>query len=74
MVKPHIMIKKPNGKHRFCLDFRKIKSLSKKDAYQLLNINGILDKLHAARHISTSNLNQVYFRIQLPKKSREISV
>ena len=40
---PIVMIKKPNGKYRFCLDFRKVNNVSKKDAYLLPNINGILD-------------------------------
>jgi len=34
---PIVMVKKPNGKYRFCLDFRKVNSLSKKDAYPLPN-------------------------------------
>jgi len=29
---PIVMVKKSNGKYRFCLDFRKVNSLSKKDA------------------------------------------
>jgi len=48
-------------------------SLSKKDAYPLPNMNGILDKLRAARYISTSDLSQDYFQIPLAKKSREIT-
>lgn len=30
-----VMVKKPNGKYRFCLDFRKVNSVSKKDPYSL---------------------------------------
>jgi len=70
---PIVMVKKPNGKYRFCLDFRKVNSLSKKDAYPLPNMNGILDKLRAARYISTIDLSQAYFQIPLAEKSREIT-
>ena len=28
---PAVMIKKPNGKYRFCLDFRKVNEITKKD-------------------------------------------
>jgi len=42
------MIKNINGKYRFCLDFRKVNGVSKKDVNQLPNINGIADKLWSA--------------------------
>jgi len=71
---PIVMVKKPNGKYRFCLDFRKVNSVSKKDAYSLPNMNGILDKLRSARYISTIDLNQAYFQIPLARGSREITV
>jgi len=51
-----ILMKKPNEKYRFCLDFRKVNGVSKKDAYPLPNMNGILDKLRSARYISTIDL------------------
>lgn len=71
---PVVMVKKPNGKYHFCLDFRKVNSVSKKDAYPLPNMNGILDKLRSARYISTRDLSQAYFQIPLATDSREISV
>jgi len=50
-----------------------VNSLSKKDAYPLPNMNGILDKLREARYISTVDLSQDYFQIPLTKDSREIT-
>ena len=70
---PIVMVKKPNGKYRFCLDFRKVNSVSKKDAYPLPNMTGILDKLRSARYISTIDLSQAYFQIPLAKESREVT-
>ncbi|XP_036150132.1 uncharacterized protein LOC118648039 [Monomorium pharaonis] len=64
---PIVMIKKPNGTYRFCLDFRKLNDVSKKDAYPLPYMNSILDKLRAARYISTIDLSQAYFQIPLEK-------
>lgn len=71
---PVVMVRKASGKYRFCLDFRKVNSISKKDAYPLSNMTVILDKLRAARYISTLYLSQAYFQIPLAKKSREITV
>lgn len=67
------MIKKPNGKYRFCLDFRRVNQISKKDAYPLPNMMGILDKLCAACYISTLDLSQAYYQISLAKESCEIT-
>lgn len=70
---PVVMVKKPNGTYRFYLDFRKVNNVLKKDAYPLPNMTGILDKLRAARYISTIDLSQAYFQIPLAKDSREIT-
>ncbi|KAL6417039.1 hypothetical protein ACFW04_014747 [Cataglyphis niger] len=70
---PVVMIKKSNGTYRFCLDFRRLNTVSKKDAYPLPYMNSILDKLRAARYISTIDLSQVYFQIPLENKSRELT-
>lgn len=66
-----VMVKKPNSRYRFCLDFREVNNISKKDA--LLNMTGILDKLRSAKYISTLDLGQAYFQIPLEGKSREIT-
>jgi hypothetical protein len=63
----------PNDSYRFCLDFRKLNSVSKKDAYPLPYMNAILDKLRAARYISTIDLSQAYFQIPLEKNSHELT-
>lgn len=70
---PIIMIKKPNGTYRFCLDFRRVNQVFKKNAYPLPHMTGILDKLRSARYISTLDLSQAYFQISLAKESREIT-
>jgi len=67
------MICKPNEAYRFCLDFRKLNSVSKKDAYPLPYMNAILDKLRSSRYISTIDLSQAYFQIPLEKNSRELT-
>lgn len=70
---PIVMVKKPNHTYRFCLDFRKVNSVTKKDAYPLPYMSQILDRLRAAKYISTLDLSQAYHQIRLAPESREIT-
>ena len=44
-LNPIVMIKKPNGEYRFCLDIRKINKITKKDFYPIPFMNEILDTI-----------------------------
>ena len=69
---PIVMIKR-NGKYRFCLDFRKVNSVTKKDAYPLPFMNTILSRLRSARYISTLDLRKAFHNIPLTPESRPIT-
>lgn len=70
---PVVMVKKPGGKYRFCIDFRKVNAVTKKDAYPIPNMTGILDELRQACYITTLDLSQAYFQIPLTPESREVT-
>lgn len=70
---PVVLVKKPSGKVRFCIDFRKVNDLSIKDAYPLPYISGVLDKLREANYISTVDLKNGYWQIPLHEASRPIT-
>ncbi|XP_058804512.1 uncharacterized protein LOC131671800 [Phymastichus coffea] len=44
-----VMIRKPDGTWRFCIDYRDLNKVTRKDAYPLPNMDSILDRL---RHIA----------------------
>lgn len=70
---PVVMVRKPSEKYCFCLDFRKVNAVFKKDAYPLPNMIDILDKLKTARYISTIDLSRAYHQISLDAASKEIT-
>ncbi|XP_015124774.1 uncharacterized protein LOC107046631 [Diachasma alloeum] len=70
---PIVMHLKPNNAYRFCLDFRKVNSFTKKDAYPLPRMESILDRLRGARYISNIDLSHAYHRIPLEESSKEIT-
>ncbi|KAH0818193.1 hypothetical protein GEV33_004600 [Tenebrio molitor] len=59
---PIVLAKKKDGKYRFCIDFRKVNEVTRKDAHPLPFINVILDKLRRARYISTIDLKSGYWQ------------
>ena len=62
---PVVMVRKSNGKFRFCVDFRKVNAASRPDAYPLPYMESILRKLQKARYISTLDLRSAYHQIPL---------
>jgi hypothetical protein len=70
---PIVLAKKKDGKYPFCIDFRKVNEVTRKDAYSLPFINVILDKLRRARYISTIDLKSGYWQIPLTPASKPIT-
>jgi len=42
---PIVIVRKRDGKYRFCIDFRKVNEVTERDAYPLPHISATLDKL-----------------------------
>ena len=68
-----VMIKKPNGKYRFCLDFIKVNKITKKDLYPIPLMNEILDTLRSDEFISKIDLKSAYLQIPLEENSKPIT-
>jgi len=67
---PVVLVQKP-GKVRLCLDSKKTNIATKKDAYPLPQIDGILGRLPKAICISSQDLKDAYWQIPLEPSFRE---
>lgn len=66
---PVVVVIKP-GKVRMCLDSRRLNSVTKKDAYPIPNIDGILSRLPPVHFISKIDLKDAFWQIRLSDDSK----
>ena len=58
---PVVLVPKKDGNRCFCVDYRKINAVTKKDVYPLPGVDNILDTLRKAKYFSTLDLASGYW-------------
>ena len=70
---PVVLVPKKDGNLRFCVDYRKVNAVTKKDVYPLPRVDDILDTLGKAKYFSTLDLSSGYWQIKMDPATREKS-
>ncbi|KAG1960358.1 interleukin-1 receptor accessory protein-like 1-A [Pimephales promelas] len=68
---PNVLVQKKTGAWRFCVDYRKLNSVTKKDAFPLPRIEDSLTSLTQAAWYSTLDLASGYWQVQVDDRDRE---
>ena len=68
---PIVLVQKKSGEIRFCVDFRKLNAVTKKDVYPLPRIDDILDSLGSATYFSTLDLQSGYWQVFMDEVDKE---
>ena len=68
---PIVLVKKKDGKYRFCIDYRKLNNVTKKDAHLLTRVDDLLDALQGSQIFSTLDLRSGYGQISVAPEHRE---
>ena len=68
---PILFVRKPNGSLRFCIDFRLLNSLTRKDRYPLPLIDETLARLAGAKIYTKLDIRQAFHRIRMDPASEE---
>lgn len=68
---PILMVPKKGGTFHFCVDFRRLNKVTKKDAYPIPFVSAILDRLRGAKYLSSLNIKSAYWQILMSAASRE---
>jgi len=67
---PIVLAKKKDGTFRFCIDYRKLNEVTKKDAHPLPRIDDLLDALQGSQMFSTLDLRSGYWQVSVDPKDR----
>lgn len=70
---PVCLVKKKDNSYRFCIDFRKLNSKTKKDSYPIPYISAILDRLKNAHYISSIDIKSAFWQVPLSEASKELT-
>jgi len=68
---PVVIVPKKNGKARFCVDYRRLNNITKKDAYPLPRMQDCLDSLGDAQVFTSLNCTAKYWQVLLRKEDQE---
>ena len=70
---PVVIVPKPDGTIRFCMDYRKVNKVTKMDAYPIPSMERMIEKVAFAKYISTIDLTKGFWQIPLETSTIEKS-
>ena len=70
---PILMARKPGGGLRFCVDYRKLNSITKKDRYPIPLIDELMERLSKAKIFTKLDIRQGFHRIRLDPTAEDLT-
>ena len=68
---PVVLVKKKSGDLRFCVDYRRLNAVTRKDVFPTPRIDDLLDQIGGKKVFSTLDAKSGYWQIQMESSSRE---
>ncbi len=70
---PVILVPKPAGSQRLCIDYRKVNLITKTDSYVIPRIDECIDKIGKAKYVTKFDFVKGFWQIPLSERAKEIS-
>ncbi|XP_041980261.1 uncharacterized protein LOC121733925 [Aricia agestis] len=68
---PALMVPKPNGSIRFCVDYRRLNAITKADTYPMPRIDELVQSTKRNCYMSTLDLRSSYWQISVHEADRD---
>ena len=66
-----VLVRKKDGSLRFCIDFRRLNTLTVKDSHPLPRMCETLESLAGAAHYTTVDMNSGFWQVPMDEKSKQ---
>ena len=70
---PVTLVPRPDGSQRFCIDYREVNKLTRKDSYPLPRVEECIDQVGKSKFLTKIDMLKGYWQIPLTPRAREIS-
>ena len=67
---PNVLVKKRDGTHRFCVDYRGLNAVTTPDSFPLPRIDDLLERLGESKYFSTIDLASGFWQIRVHPSSQ----
>ena len=68
-----VLVNKPDGTKRMCLDYRKVNTHLATDIYPLPRLDELVEQAAGNQYYATLDLREVYFQVMLHENSRDLT-